>query len=179
MKYSIIYADPPWRFNTYSDKGKDRSPEKHYPCQGIEWIKSLPINDIAAKDSVLFLWSIGSMLPEAFDVITSWGFTYKTIGFTWVKQNIKSPSYFTGLGYWTRCNPEYCLLATKGKPKRQSKSVRELIVTPRQAHSKKPDETRDRIVQLCGDLPRVELFARQPTDGWDVFGNEVASSITL
>ena len=178
-QYNIIYADPPWRFNTYSDKGKDRSPENHYQCMDLDWIKNLPVSDITADDSVLFLWSIGSMLPEALDVMKAWGFTYKTVGFTWVKENMKSPGYFTGLGYWTRCNPEYCLLGTRGKPKRVSKAVRELVVTPRQAHSVKPERVRQDIVDLCGDLPRVELFARQATEGWDVFGNEVKGSIQL
>ena len=102
-----------------------------------------------------------------------WGFEYKTVAFTWAKTNKKSPGFFKGLGYWTRANPEMCLLATKGKPKRLSKSVRQLIISKLQQHSKKPDEIRNRIVELCGDIPRIELFARQKTQGWDVWGNEV------
>ena len=105
--------------------------------------------------------------------IKAWNFKYKTVAFTWVKQNKKSDSYFKGLGYWTRANPEMCLLATKGNPKRIGKSVDQLIISKLQNHSKKPDDVRNRIVELCGDLPRIELFARQKTPGWDVWGNEV------
>ena len=113
------------------------------------------------------------MLPEAIETIKRWGFKYKTVAFTWVKENRKTDGYFTGLGYWTRANPEMCLLATKGKPKRLSKAVKQLIISKRQEHSKKPDRIRDRIIQLCGDLPRIELFARQRVEGWDCWGNEV------
>ena len=114
------------------------------------------------------------MLPEALETIKRWGFKYKKqVAFTWVKQNKKSDGYFTGMGYYTRCNPEQCLLATKGKLKRISKSVRQLIVSRLEQHSKKPNDIRNRIVELCGDLPRIELFARQRTDGWDCWGNEV------
>jgi N6-adenosine-specific RNA methylase IME4 len=118
-------------------------------------------------------------LKEGFEVIDAWGFTYKTCAFNWVKKNKKSDSWFWGLGHWTRANSEICLLATKGKPKRISKSVHQICDARIEQHSKKPDEIRDRIVELCGDLPRIELFARQPTLGWDVFGNEVISSISL
>lgn len=172
-KYDIIYADPPWSFKNFSKKGEGRNPNQHYETQSIDWIKSLPVNDIASKDSVLFLWVVNHSLPLAFEVIESWGFTYKTMGFVWAKQNIKSDGFFTGLGYWTRGNPELCLLATKGKPSRVSKGVRELVVAPRERHSKKPDIIKSHIVDLCGDLPRIELFAREKTKGWDVWGNEV------
>ena len=113
------------------------------------------------------------MLPEAFKVIESWGFKYKTVAFTWAKTNKKSKGFFTGLGYYTRGNPEMCLLATKGKPKRISKSVRQLVVDQRREHSRKPDRIRNDIIQLCGDISRIELFARQKTKGWDVWGNEI------
>ena len=172
-KYNIIYADPPWTFTTRSDKGKDRSPEKHYDVLSHNDICNLPVNDIANDDCILFIWVIDSMLPEALQVIKKWNFKYKTVAFTWVKQNKKSDDYFTGMGYWTRCNPEQCLLATKGKPKRLSKAVRQLIISKRQEHSRKPDEIRKRIIELCGDLPRIELFARQRVEGWDCWGNEV------
>ena len=92
---------------------------------------------------------------------------------TWAKSNKNKLGMFTGLGYWTRANPEMCLLATKGKPKRLSKAVKQLIISKRQEHSKKPDDIRNRIVELCGDLPRIELFARQRVKGWDCWGNEV------
>ena len=108
-----------------------------------------------------------------------WGFTYKTVAFVWVKQNKKADNLFWGMGHWTRSNAELCILATKGNPKRLSASVHQVIMSHIEKHSKKPDETRKRIVELVGDLPRVELFARQKTDGWDVWGNEVESDITI
>tara|TARA_R100000353_G_scaffold154978_1_gene113745 strand:+ start:999 stop:1535 length:537 start_codon:yes stop_codon:yes gene_type:complete len=172
-KYNIIYADPPWSFKNFSKKGEGRNPNQHYETQSIDWIKSLKVNDIADTHCVLFLWVVNHSLPIAFEVIESWGFTYKTMGFVWAKENMKSEGFFTGLGYWTRGNPELCLLATKGKPSRVSKGVRELVVAPRERHSKKPDIIKSHIVDLCGDLPRIELFAREKTEGWDVWGNEV------
>ena len=173
-KYNIIYADPPWSFKNYSKKGEGRNPNQHYLTMGKEDIKQLPVNDIAADNSVLFLWVVNHSLPLAFEVIDSWGFEYKTMAFVWVKRNIKSEGFFTGLGYWTRGNPELCLLATKGKPSRVSKAVKELVIEPRSQHSKKPDRIRNDIVNLCGNLPRLELFARETADGWDSWGNEVS-----
>lgn len=173
-KYSVIYADPPWSFKTYSDKGKDRSAESHYPTMRKEDIQALPIDRISAKDSVLFLWVTAPCLIEGIELIKSWGFTYKTVAFTWVKQNKKSDGIFTGMGYYTRANAEYCLLATRGKVlERKSHSVSSVVLSRIERHSKKPDEVRDRIVKLFGDLPRIELFAREKADGWDCWGNEV------
>lgn len=145
----------------------------------FEDICNLPIEKIAAKDSVLFLWATFPQLPEALAVIKAWGFRYKTVSFVWLKQNRKSLSWFFGLGFWTRGNAELCLLATKGKPVRKSKSVHQLIISPIEEHSKKPQEAREKIIELMGDLPRIELFARQKTDGWDVFGDEVESDIEI
>lgn len=179
-KYNIIYADPPWTFKTYSIKGKEKkSAECHYPCMKIDDIYNLPVQQLAAKDCVLFLWVTMPLLQEGLETIKQWGFTYKTCAFTWVKKNKKSDSLFWGCGYWTRSNTELCLLATKGKPKRLSASVHSVVLSNIQEHSKKPQEVRDRIIQLCGDLPRVELFARQKTQGWDVWGNEVECDIQL
>ena len=172
-KYSIIYADPAWSFKVYSDKGKDRSAENHYSCMNVKDIKELPVNNIAKKDCVLLMWVTYPNLLEGIEVIKSWGFTYKTCGFSWVKKNKKADSFFWGLGYWTRANNEICLLATKGKPKRVSKSVHQIVYEPIGKHSKKPDCVRNKIVDLCGDLPRIELFARERTNGWDCWGNEV------
>jgi len=172
VKYNIIYADPPWTFKTYSDKGKGKSPEQHYACMTKEDIQNLPIPDIAADDCVLFLWVTFPCLEEGLELIRKWGFTYKTCAFNWVKRNKRSDSWFWGCGYWTRSNSELCLLATKGHPKRISASVHQVCDARVREHSRKPDEIRDRIVELCGDLPRIELFARQQTEGWDVWGNE-------
>jgi N6-adenosine-specific RNA methylase IME4 len=175
-KFNIVYADPAWR---YDNNGGQGVAENHYPTMNISDICALPVADIAAKDSVLFLWATFPMLPESLRVIEAWGFKFKTVAFVWLKQNKISPSWFYGMGYWTRSNAEICLLATRGKPKRQNNSIHQLIISPREAHSKKPDEARDKIVRLMGDVPRVELFARQATPGWAVWGNEVSSDITL
>ena len=159
-KYSIIYADPPWAYRTYSKKGQGRSAESHYPTMCIEDIKALPVGELAAKDCALFLWITFPCLCEALEVLTSWGFSYKTVAFVWVKQNRRNDDLFTGMGYWTRANAEICILATKGHPKRVDAGVRQVILSHIEEHSKKPDEARERIVRLMGDLPRVELFAR-------------------
>jgi Transcriptional activator, adenine-specific DNA methyltransferase len=178
-KYNIIYADPPWSYRTYSKKGQGRSAESHYPTMSIDAIKALPVSDLAAKDCALFMWITFPCLYEALEVLSAWGFSYKTVAFVWVKQNRKSEGFFTGMGYWTRANAELCILATKGHPKRISASVHQIIMSHIEEHSKKPEEARSRIVQLMGDIPRVELFARQSPEGWDVWGNEVECSFQL
>ena len=170
-KYNIIYADPAWNFKTWSKKGKQKSPK--YKVMTINDIKKLPINDIADKNCILFIWVTYPLLKEGLDTIKEWNFCYKTCAFSWIKKNKKTDSLFWGLGYWTRANNEICLLATKGKPKRTSKNVHQVVMDKIREHSRKPDCVRDRIVELCGDLPRIELFARQKTKGWDVWGNEV------
>ena len=171
-KYGVIYADPPWSFKTYSEKGKDRSPEKHYPVLSIADIIRLPVDRIAKDNAVLLMWVIDPLLDQAFKVIDAWGFKYKTVGFTWAKSNKTKPGFFTGLGYWTRGNPEMCLLATKGKPKRLSKSVPQLVIDQRREHSKKPNIMYKHIENLL-EGPYIELFARQKVSGWDAWGNEV------
>ena len=151
-QYNIIYADPPWTYKVWSKKGAGRTASSHYDA--------------------LFMWATYPNLKEAFEVIDAWGFTYKTVAFTWTK-TYNSGKLFVGMGYWTRANCEICLLATKGKPKRQSKSVPQALVHTINKHSKKPDVIRHRIEELMGDLPRIELFARERTEGWDAWGNEV------
>lgn len=178
-KYGIVLADPAWAYRVWSRKGHGRSAENHYPTMKLDNICKLPVAGIAAKDSVLFLWATFPQLQDAFKVIKAWGFNYKTVAFVFIKRNKKSPGFFVGCGYWTRANAELCLLATKGNPKRISKSVRQIIDAPIGRHSEKPAETRTRIVELMGDLPRIELFARTRTDGWDCWGNEVVSDIIL
>lgn len=175
-KYNIIYADPPWKYYGGLKKG---SCTQYYPVMTIDEICSLPIAELAAEDSILFMWTTFPKLYESFDVINAWGFEYKTVAFVWLKQTKKSRDWFTGCGFWTRSNAEICLLATKGKPIRFSKSVHQLIVSPIEEHSKKPDITRDKIVELAGNLPRVELFARQKVCGWDAWGNEVKCDIEM
>jgi N6-adenosine-specific RNA methylase IME4 len=139
-------------------------------------LAALPIADLAADDCALFLWATDPLLPSAIDLIKAWGFEYKTVGFYWVKLNSAAKhnaDYFTGLGYWTRANPEPCLLATRGKPSRRSKAVRRLVVDRRREHSRKPDAVREQIEELI-EGPYLELFARETKSGWDCWGNQLA-----
>lgn len=145
----------------------------------IDEIKALPVGELADKNCALFMWLTFPCLYEALDVLKAWGFQYKTVAFVWVKQNRKSNGLFWGMGYWTRANAELCILATRGQPKRISPRVHQIIISHVEQHSKKPDEARDRIIALMGDIPRIELFARQATKGWDVWSNEVNSDIAL
>ena len=145
----------------------------------IDELCALPVETLAEKDCLLFLWATFPQLPETLRLIQAWGFTFKTVAFVWLKLNKKSPTWFYGLGYWTRGNAEICLLAKRGTPKRRSAGVHQFIISPVEEHSKKPDVTRDKIIELAGDLTRVELFARQKTPGWDVWGNEVDRDLSL
>ena len=174
-KYNIIYDDPPWSYKVWSrDSGLGRSAESHYATMKKKEIQQLLIQNLCNKDCVLFLWVTYPCLLEGLELIEIWGFTYKTCGFSWIKLNKKNNKPFVGMGYYTRANNEICLLATKGKTlKRQSKAVKQVILSRIEEHSKKPAETRDRIVELFGDIPRIELFARQYADGWDCWGDEV------
>lgn len=171
-KYGVILADPPWSWFTYSEKGRAKSPDRHYPLMSFKEIASLPVESIAADNCVLFLWVTLPKLLEGLDVLYAWGFEYKTVAFVWVKENKVSPGLFMGMGYWTRTNAEICLLGTKGSPRRLSGGVRQVIVSPRREHSRKPDEQYERIRALVPG-PYVELFARFIRPGWDCWGNEV------
>ncbi|MEC7863699.1 MAG: MT-A70 family methyltransferase [Bacteroidota bacterium] len=174
-KYKIIYADPPW---SYKDK-RDKHPRmcggatSHYNTMSIEDIKNLPVNEIADDNCMLFMWTTFPNLQEGLDVIKAWGFKYKTLGFSWIKLNKKNLKPFFGIGHYTKSNCEVCLIGIKGKPPIASNYVSSVLQEPREEHSKKPNIVRDKIVELCGDLPRIELFARNKTDKWDSWGNEV------
>jgi N6-adenosine-specific RNA methylase IME4 len=175
----VIYADPPWRYENWSMKERaqrgERWARRHgrspYDVMDTDELARLPIFQLALPDCALFLWATFPKLPDAFRVIEAWGFTYKTVAFTWVKQNPKGDGYKLGMGFWTRSNAEICLLATRGHPKRQSKRVRQLVIAPAGEHSAKPPEVRERIVTLMGDVPRLEIFARLPVpEGWEATG---------
>jgi len=177
-KYQIIYCDPPW---SYQNGGVPQGGvDAQYPTMKLEDIKKLPIDKISADTSALLLWATFPQLQEALDVIKAWGFTYKTLGFSWLKTN-KDGSPVFGIGYYAKSNQEVCLLGVKGKAHSlvKSNSVSSFVSTGRTKHSEKPQIFRDKIVELFGDIPRIELFARQKTEGWDVYGNEVESDITL
>ena len=187
-KYNVIYADPPWSFYNDSScspdcttvKGVRRPP---YNVLSSADIMALPVKDIADDNCVLLIWSTDYHLEKCMKVIEAWGFTYKSIGFVWSKRNKDgSPVCFTG-AYTMKSGCELCLLATKGKDVRKkllkSHNVRAYVESPRQEHSKKPNEIRVRIEQLFGDVPKIELFARMKNAGWDSWGNEVSNDIEL
>lgn len=181
-KYNIVYADPPW---SYNDKmvmegvhGPIRGSAAFYDTMTLSDIKGLPIQDICEKDCILFIWVTMPLLQEGLDVIKAWGFKYKTCGFTWVKKS-KNNKIHCGMGHYTRGNAELCLIGLKGKVSILSHSVYQIVESQIGRHSEKPAIIRDKIIELVGDLPRIELFARQSTIGWDVFGNEVKDSINL
>lgn len=165
-KYNIIYADPPWKYGT--------DVTKHYPTIAIRDIHNFPIDNIAADNCALFLWVTFPILPEALETVKRWGFRYVTVAFTWIKTNKRDGKPFFGLGNWTRANAEICVLGFRGKLKRRSNRVSQVVLSPLREHSRKPDEIREKIVELLGDLPRVELFSRQTVPGWDCWGNETS-----
>jgi N6-adenosine-specific RNA methylase IME4 len=177
-QYSIIYADPAWSYDDKAAAG-ERGAGFKYPVMDVEAIKLLPVEGIAADDSILFLWATFPMIAEALAVIRAWKFEYKTVGFVWIKTNKKAFSLAWGMGNWTRSNAEVCLIGTRGHPLRKDAGIHSVVVRPRMFHSKKPPEIRHQIVKLCGDLPRIELFAREKEPGWHVWGNEVESDIDL
>ena len=179
-KYNIIYADPAWSFNNKKTGGGMTSgASSHYDTMSVDQMCKLPIKDIADDNCVLFMWWVASQPHEAIKLAESWGFKIKTMsGFNWVKTTKKGKLDF-GMGFWTRAGSELCLIAIKGKPKRVKANVRSVIMAERTVHSRKPHEIRSLIVELMGDLPRVELFARQKADGWDSWGNEIESNINL
>src|SRR3990167_8331338 len=177
-KYQIILADPPW---SYNDKmsGHSFSLDHEYQTQSKDWIKNLPIQNICDKDCVLFLWVISPLLGEGLETLKAWGFDYVTLAFCWVKETPLQFKQVKNLGRWTMGGVELVLLGRKGSPKRIKNNIMQVCFATRGKHSRKPDEIRSRIVDLMGDLPRIELFARQRTPGWDAFGNEVESDIVL
>lgn len=182
-KYQIIYADPPWSYKVWSEDKKvaQGTAKRHYDTMSIEDICKLNIDLLAEKDTKLFLWATPPCLPEAMQVMKAWGFEYKTIAFCWIKTNSKSGTPFFGIGHWTASNCEIvlCGLRKGGRLNRQNKDVSQIIMEPRREHSRKPDCVRDKIVRICGDLSRIELFARKKTEGWDVWGNELSNDINF
>ena len=187
MKYKIIYADPPWSYYNDSTAVKDCTTVKGmrrppYSVMSSNEIMNLPVKQISDENSILFIWTTDYHLAKCIDVIKSWGFEYKTVGFVWAKKNKKGlPVCFMG-AYTMKSGSELCLLATRGKDAHKlviKHNIRSLIESQREHHSKKPDEVRNRIVELVGDLPRVELFARNESDGWHIWGNELTNSFSF
>jgi N6-adenosine-specific RNA methylase IME4 len=172
-RFPIIYADPPWPWETWAPSGKIKTgPEHHYNTSALDEIARLPVAALAADDCALLLWTISPQLPAALDLITAWGFTFKTVAFVWVNQNPNGEGLFTGTGHVTRANAEYVWLATKGAPSRLAKDVHQIVLAPVGEHSAKPEEVRRRLERLYAG-PYLELYGRRPVTGWTVWGNEI------
>jgi len=176
-RYECILVDPPWHWRPWSNKGAGRSASNHYDTMTPEEMRAMRLP--AADSCALFMWVVDSMLPDALRLINAWDFKFKTVVFTWVKTNGKQNSLFydepgtsTGMGYWTRKNCEMVLLATRGKPHRTSKSVKQTIFSNRREHSRKPLEIYELIEALVPG-PRLEMFARHIRPGWDSFGDQL------
>lgn len=186
--FGAIYIDPPWNFEPYADSGAGKNATRHYDCMSINEIKELPIGHFASKNCVLFMWVTDPMLKRGIEVMAHWGFEYKTVAFTWVKLNKRWQNillkmikltgipllerlFFMGTGYWTRANPEMCLLGVNGHPVRRNCGVRQLIIEPIREHSRKPERIYSDIEKLV-DGPYLELFARKKHPSWDSWGNE-------
>jgi len=168
-KYNIILADPPWNYWA----GGLKNASKYYRTAEVDKISEIPVQDLADDNCILFLWATWPILPDALKLIKDWGFEYSTCGFVWIKSKQDRTGFAFGCGNWTRANTEFVLIATKGNIVRKDASISQIIYEPLGEHSVKPSIVRDKIVQLVGDLPRIELFARQETEGWKVWGDEV------
>jgi N6-adenosine-specific RNA methylase IME4 len=177
--YGAILCDPPWRFRVWSiETGSGRSASNHYKTMALDDIYALPVASLAKRNCALFLWVTWPLLKHGLETIERWGFTYKTCAFAWMKADTRqmemwdetAPDMLTG--YWTRANSEVCLLATRGRPRRLDAGIRQGIIEPRREHSRKPAIVHDRIERLVRG-PYLELFGRQPRDGWTVWGDEV------
>jgi N6-adenosine-specific RNA methylase IME4 len=176
-KYSILYADPPWDYNgkvQHTDEKEVVSAKDHYPCMKLEDLKKMEVQKVCEPDCLLFLWSSSPHLPQAIELMEAWGFEYKTIAFIWDKQK-------TNPGYYTLSQCEIVLVGKRGRiPKeRGARNVKQFFSEMRTEHSKKPDEIRRRISLMFPTHKKLELFARQKTEGWSVYGNEVEGSIKI
>lgn len=199
-RHAALYVDPPWAFNDKNTNG-NRGAGCKYPVMTLSDLMQMPVNSICADDCVLFMWWVASQPQEALDLVKAWGFTIKNMtAFTWLKLNprflcaikkhfsvdldtlnamteddvinLLTAATKMGLGHWTRASTESCLIAVKGRPKREYGGVREIIIAPLREHSRKPDITRDRISTLVGNVAKAELFARAQAPGWSAWGNQ-------
>lgn len=174
-RYQVIYLDPPWSYADSYTTPSRKVDNKYHTMSGDE-LQKLDFLSVVDDDCAMFCWATSPMLPLAIDLMEMWGFTYKTVAFVWVKTNKRKGNHFWGMGHWTRSNVEHVLLGTRGKPKRKSAAVHQVVEQPLDrgvAHSRKPDVVRDKITALMGDVPRVELFATQRVEGWDCVGFDV------
>jgi len=179
--FNVVCADPPWAFKTRGKDGEGRAPQ--YDVMTLADIKAMPVETIAARHAHLFMWITGPFLMRASEVMKAWGFKYSGVGFTWIKLKrshnegqlrlvaATESDLHVGMGYTTRKNAEFCLLGRRGSPQRLAKDVREVIMSPRREHSRKPDEFFDRVERYA-EGPYVELFARESRPGWSTWGNQ-------
>lgn len=179
MKYDVILADPPWTFSVWNAEKSDRHASHKYNLMSVEAICALPISNLTAENCALFIWATWPNIKEVFQVIDAWGFTYRTLGWDWVKAKESGFGFHFGMGYYTRSNPEPCLLAVKGTMPVAVHDVTALIYSPVREHSRKPDEQYAKVEKLYPGMRYLELFARRRRPGWDVFGNQVKDSISL
>jgi len=186
-KYNVIYADPAWKYNrgvhqeTFPKRKQTRTErELPYDTMTIERMKELNIKSISESDCACFMWVTDSHLKQGIELLEAWGFKYKTIVFIWKKITNKGNTCAT-VGAWTMKNCEICILGTKGNMLKHkvSNNTFQLIEAERTINSKKPNETRDKINAIFPNVPKIELFAREKHEGWDVWGNEVESSVAL
>ena len=179
MKYDVILADPPWTFSVYNAAKSDRHVSHKYDLMTTEQICDMPIRSMTADNCALFLWATWPNILDAFEVITAWGFTYRTEAWTWIKAKRGGLGFHFGMGYYTRANTEPCLLAVKGAMPVVSHDIQALIYHPVMAHSRKPDDQYRKIEALYPNMRYLELFARRKREGWDSWGNEVDNDVEL
>jgi N6-adenosine-specific RNA methylase IME4 len=172
LKYGLILADPPWRFVTYSAKGRKKSPDRHYPTMTMNELYRLPVGQLAAADCALVMWAYWPLLHEALGLAAAWGFTFKSGG-AWAKRSKSGRSWAFSTGYLMRGASEPFIIATLGRPDFVSRSERNLIVAPVREHSRKPDEMHESLERLFPDVWRCELFARSTRASWDSWGDQV------
>lgn len=175
-QYQIIYADPPWEYKE-SGGGHRGTAGLPYSTMAPEELAAMPIDRISTDSTILYLWATDPKIPVALELMRAWGFAYKGVAYVWVKQNRKKPTPFWGMGRYSRKNAEFVLLGVRKDTVKTMKPLarnsHQIIMEPIAEHSKKPDKVREEIVRVCGDVPRIELFAREKTPGWDVWGDEV------
>lgn len=178
MKYQILYVDPPWDYKGQTQHNGKGGKEtggaiKHYPTMKLPALKAMKpmIDELADEDCLLFMWATNPHLDQAIDLMKAWGFKWATVAFVWDKQKVNP-------GFYTMSQCELCLLGKRGKipSPRGARNVRQLVSALRGRHSEKPQEIRDRIVQMFPTQKRIELFARQKTAHWDAWGNEIDAS---
>ncbi len=173
-KYEIIYADPPWETGYLKEKKTGtKGYDLPYNTMTVEEIMALPIRWIAADKAILFMWVIDRFIPVVEDIMQAWGFKYKTLGYVWHKKAKHTKGENAIMSRYGHKSVELCFIGVKGGCIVENPTVKQFLSVPKREHSRKPDEIRKRIIQLCGDRPRIELFSRQKLEGWDAWGDQV------